>query len=213
MVVLFADARYGTSGVNGDTAATIAALLVSNFLDFRRSGSSTISKRYVAMEHVDVQDLTLRNMYVTILILQRLNIRFGNDESMAAYATTRWVTESANNVDGSGKFGQSAQRAVVVQSMQAMLNSNQDIRDDESRVFNLMATPGYPELIGEMISLNNDRGLTAFIVGDSPATLDSSATSINEWGTNVNLAVEDNANGLTSRDEYLGVYLPMGLHK
>ena len=26
-----------------------------------------------------------------------------------------------------------------------------------------MATPGYPELIGEMISLNFDRGLTAFI--------------------------------------------------
>jgi phage tail sheath protein FI len=132
------------------------------------------------------------------------------DVSMATYYPHRWVTESANNVDGSGKFGQSAQRAVVVQSMQAMLNSNQDIRDDESRVFNLMATPGYPELIGEMISLNNDRGLTAFIVGDSPATLDSSATSINEWGTNVNLAVEDNANGLTSRDEYLGVYYPWG---
>ena len=48
-----------------------------------------------------------------------------------------------------------------------MVNSNDDIRDDESRVFNLMATPGYPELIGEMISLNYDRGLSAFIVGDS----------------------------------------------
>ena len=55
-------------------------------------------------------------------------------------------------------------RKVIVQSLQAMLNSNQEIRDDESRLFNLMATPGYPELIGEMISLNNDRGLSAFIV-------------------------------------------------
>ena len=94
--------------------------------------------------------------------------------------------------------------------MQSMINSNQDIRDDESRIFNLMAAPGYPELIGEMISLNYDRGLTAFVVGDSPATLDSSATSINEWGTNVALAVEDNSDGLVSRDEYLGVYYPWG---
>jgi len=94
--------------------------------------------------------------------------------------------------------------------MQAEINGNQEIRDDESRTFNLMAAPGYPELIGEMITLNYDRGLTAFIVGDSPATLDSSATSINEWGTNVNLAVEDNSDGLVSRDEYLGVYYPWG---
>ena len=134
----------------------------------------------------------------------------GADEPMTAYYPHRWVTESMNNADGSGKFGQSAQRAVVVQSMQAMINSNEDIRDDESRVFNLMAAPGYPELIGEMISLNYDRGLTAFIVGDSPATLDSSGTSLNEWGTNVALAVEDNSDGLVSRDEYLGVYYPWG---
>ena len=36
------------------------------------------------------------------------------------------------------------------------------------------------------------------------------ATS-NEWATNVNLAVEDNDDGLTSRDEYLGVFYPAGL--
>ena len=54
-----------------------------------------------------------------------------------------------------------------------MVNSNQDIRDDESRLFNVMAAPGYPELIGEMVALNNDRGLTAFIVGDSPVRLQS----------------------------------------
>jgi phage tail sheath protein FI len=34
------------------------------------------------------------------------------------------------------------------------------------------------------------------------------ATSINDWGNNVALAVEDNDNGLVSRDEYLGVFYP-----
>ena len=73
-----------------------------------------------------------------------------------------------------------------------------------------MATPGYPELIGEMISLNFDRGLTAFILGDSPFRLTPDATSLNEWATNVNTAVEDNDRGLVSRDEYLGVFYPAG---
>ena len=73
-----------------------------------------------------------------------------------------------------------------------------------------MASPGYPELIGEMISLNNDRGLTAFILGDSPFRLTPDATSLNDWATNVNTAVEDNDNGLVSRDEYLGVFYPAG---
>ena len=119
-------------------------------------------------------------------------------------------TESANQDDGSGSFGRKAQRKVVVQALQAVVNSNDELRDDESRLFNVMAAPGYPELIGEMISLNFDRGLTAFIVGDSPMRLKPDATSLNEWGTNVNLAVEDNDDGLVSRDEYLGVFYPAG---
>ena len=133
-----------------------------------------------------------------------------SDTLMDDYYPHRWTTESANQPDGAGSFGRKAQRKVIVQSLQAMLNSNQEIRDDESRLFNLMATPGYPELIGEMISLNNDRGLSAFIVGDSPFRLTPDATSLQNWATNVNLAVEDNDNGLVSTDEYLGVFYPSG---
>jgi hypothetical protein len=129
---------------------------------------------------------------------------------MAAYSPDRWVTESGNQEDGSGSFGRHAQRKVVVQGLQSEMNSNQDIRDDESRIFNVMATPGYSELIGEMISLNLDRGLSAFIVGDTPARLTSDATSLNEWGQNTKLAVEDNDDGLVSRDEYLGMFYPWG---
>ena len=132
---------------------------------------------------------------------------------MAAYYPHRWVTESANDADGSGSFGRKAQRKVVVQAMQSLLNENQDIRDDESRVFNLIATPGYPELIGEMITLNYDRGLTAFVIGDSPMRLTSDATSLNEWATNVNTVVEDNDNGLVSRDEYLRCLLSKWIYK
>ena len=208
--MLFADARYGT-GAGTSTVApsgTIPALLASNYLDpdapdpalypkgmllwnLRRSGFNV--KRFE------------RNYVDTTTVNKRMA-----DESMANYYPHRWVTESGNQADGSGSFGRKAQRKVVVQSLQAVVNSNDDIRDDESRLFNVMATPAYPELIGEMISLNYDRGLTAFIIGDAPFRLTPDATSLNEWATNVNTAVEDNDDGLVSRDEYLGVFYPSG---
>jgi hypothetical protein len=205
--ILFADARWSTAGADV-VAADIEDLLESDYLDpdapdpalypkgmllwnLRRSGFNV--KRFVR-NHIAVGQNNGRN----------------GDESMAAYNPNRWVTESANNVDGSGSFGRNAQRKSVVQALQAMVNSNQEIRDDERRFFNLMATPGYPELIGEMISLNYDRKLTSFIVGDSPMRLAPDATGLNNWATNVELAVEDNDRGLVSRDEYLGVYYPAG---
>ena len=129
---------------------------------------------------------------------------------MELYYPHRWVTDSGNNEDGSGTFGRHAQRKSVVQALQATVNSNQDIRDEESRQFNLIAAPGYPELIGEMITLNYDRRLTAFVVGDTPARLTPDATSLNEWATNVRLAVEDNDDGAVSRDEYMAMYYPWG---
>tara|TARA_B110000908_G_scaffold27289_1_gene31949 strand:+ start:118 stop:3432 length:3315 start_codon:yes stop_codon:yes gene_type:complete len=208
--ILFADARYGTSGGTATLApaGTIEELVQSNYLDpdapdpalypkgmllwnLRRSGFNV--KRF-ERNHIDTS---------------ADNTRFG-DADMGSYYPHRWVTESANQDDGSGSFGRKAQRKVVVQALQAVVNSNDELRDDESRLFNVMAAPGYPELIGEMISLNFDRGLTAFIVGDSPMRLKPDATSLNEWGTNVNLAVEDNDDGLVSRDEYLGVFYPAG---
>ena len=65
------------------------------------------------------------------------------DEAMTSYYTHRWVTESANQADGSGSFGRKAQRQVVVQALQAMVNSNQDIRDDESRLSQRYGNCGY----------------------------------------------------------------------
>jgi len=143
------------------------------------------------------------------------NPRFGpaptfKGESMDGYYPHRWVTVSANQADGSGTFGRKAQRAVVVQALQATVNSNEQIRDEESRIFNLIACPGYPELVGELVSLNYDRGLTAFVVADTPARLESNATSLINWGTNQRLALEDNDLGLVSSDEYLGFFYPWG---
>lgn len=205
--ILFSDARWSTAG-SDQIAASIADLLASNFVD-TDAPDPTLYPRGMLLFNLRRSGFNVKRFERNYVDTNGDNIRFG-DESMDDYYPHRWVTESGNQADGSGSFGRKAQRKVVVQSLQALVNSNDDIRDDESRIFNLMATPGYPELIGEMISLNFDRGLTAFIVGDTPARLLPNATALNEWATNVNSAVEDNDDGLVSRDEYLGVFYPWG---
>jgi len=205
--VLFADARYSTSGVE-ENAASIVDLLTSNFLDFD-APDPALYPRGMLLFNLRRSGFNVKRFVRDYVDTNQDNIRFG-DESMENYYPHRWVTESANQNDGSGSFGRKAQRKVIIQSLQAMLNSNDDIRDAESRQFNLLTTPGYPELIGEMITLNFDRGLTAFIIGDAPARLLPNATSLNNWATNENLAVEDSLDGLVSRDEYMGVFYPWG---
>ena len=208
--ILFHDARWNVDGLTAD-ASSIDELLTSDFVDpdapdpalypkgmllwnLRRSGFNV--KRFVR-DYIDV--------------LER-NPRFGAGEGelMTHYYPNRWVSEAANQEDGSGTFGRKAQRKVVQQALQALVNSNQQIRDEEARIFNLIACPGYPELIGEMVSLNYDRGLTAFVVADTPARLTPDATTLNNWGTNQAGAFEDNDKGLVSSDEYLGVFYPWG---
>jgi len=211
---LFADARYNTAGANSDEEGSITDLLASDYVD-PDSPDPALYPKGMLLFNTRRSGFNVKKYVKNYLNLGEKNIRY-NDEPMTnvdpalTYFPDRWVTESGNQNDGSGSFGRIAQRKVVVQALQAMVNSNQEIRDDESRLFNLMATPGYPELIGEMNTLNYDRGLTAFIVGDSPFRLTANATLLNNWATNQNLAVEDNDQGLVSTDPYMAVYYPCG---
>tara|TARA_B110000503_G_scaffold7271_1_gene9880 strand:+ start:161 stop:3493 length:3333 start_codon:yes stop_codon:yes gene_type:complete len=208
--VLFADARWSTNGgsATSHTAAAIEDLIVSDFVDADAPDPALYPKGML-LWNLRRSGFNVKRFERNYVDLTATNGRY-NDASMASYYPHRWVTESANETNGKGSFGRKAQRKVVVQALQSLMNSNQDIRDTESRIFNLISTPAYPELIGEMISLNYDRDLTAFVVGDSPFRLTPDATSLNTWGTNVNLAVEDNDLGLVSRDEYMAVYYPSG---
>tara|TARA_B110000503_G_scaffold67246_1_gene105392 strand:+ start:1207 stop:4575 length:3369 start_codon:yes stop_codon:yes gene_type:complete len=206
--ILFADARYGTSGVNGNVKADIVDLLTSTYVDTDAPDPALYPKGMLLF-NLRRSGFNVKKFVQNYVDSGARNIR-QNDEQMALYNRDRWVTESANQVDGAGSFGRKAQRKVVLQAMQAVVNNNDEIRDDESRVFNLISAPGYPELIGELVTLNYDRGLTGFVVGDSPARLLPNATSLNEWATNVRNSVEDNDDGLVTRDEYLGMFYPWG---
>ena len=208
--VLFGDARWGTSGGTTTEAPTgnIVDLLTSDFLD-PDAPDPALYPKGMLLWNLRRSGFNVKCYKRNNITTTALNVRM-SDASMTNYYPHRWVTDSGNAEDGSGTFGRHAQRKSVVQALQSMVNSNQDIRDEESRQFNLMATPGYPELIGEMITLNTDRRLTAFVVGDTPARLTPDATSLNNWGANVKVALEDNDNGAVSFDEYMGMYYPWG---
>ena len=207
--VLFADARYTATGVGATSRSdSIEDLLLSDFLD-PDAPDPALYPRGMLLWNTRRSGFNVKEFKRNYIDITSDNIR-NNNESMGLYYPHRWVTISSNQDDGSGSFGAKAQRKVVVKALQALVNSNQDIRDDESRIFNLMACPGYPELIGELISLNYDRGLTAFVIGDTPAKLTPDATSLLDWGSNVNLALEDNQLGAVSFDEYMAMFYPWG---
>jgi hypothetical protein len=112
--------------------------------------------------------------------------------------------------DGGPQFGRLAQRAQVVNAFKELIDANATIRDTDTLNFNLMATPGYPEAIQNMIALNNERGITAFVLGDTPFRLAPTGTELTTWGLNTNGAFDNGDDGATSYDEYMAMYYPSG---
>lgn len=218
--VLFADARYGVSGQTGNTAADIVDLLSSNYLDpdapdpalfpkgmllwnTRRSGGNV--KRY-ANNYINTTEDNPRFDTTN----SPSGLTFVSGESTSGYATDRWTTASANNEDGSGSFGRKAQRKVVVSAMKSAIDTSQEARDEERRNFNIISAPGYPEVLSNLINLNIDRGLTAFVVGDTPLRLKDDATTLINWGTNAVGVTDNGDDGIVSFDEFCAVFYPNG---
>lgn len=123
----------------------------------------------------------------------------------------RWVSTSGNADDGSPYMMRKAQRRVVVKAMQAAVTSNEEIRS-EYNYFNIIATPGYPELIDEMIGLNTDIKEVAFVVGDTPIRLRPDAASVQAYANNTSNVAINGEEGRTGIDNvYVSQYYPWGL--
>ena len=210
---LFADARWANTGTS-TTPSTISVLLTSSYLDpdapdpaqypkgmklwnTRRSGFNV--KKYMTNE-------------IDVLANSGLNQRYphGSGESMSGYSTARWVSQYNVAEDGSGVFGANAQRAQAVNALKELIDSNAGIRDTDTLNFNLLAAPGYPEAIQNMIAFNTDRGLTAFVIGDTPFRLEPTGTALSNWGMNTAGAFDNGEDGAVSYDEYMAMYYPSG---
>jgi phage tail sheath protein FI len=59
-----------------------------------------------------------------------------------------------------------------------------------------------------MVELNNDRNQTCFVIGDTPLRLGPDTTALTDWSTNGSGAGIATQDGLSSNDEYLGVFYP-----
>ena len=211
---VFADARWATAGT-ASAPASIISLLSSNYVDpdapdpalypagiklwnLRRSGFNV--KKYV-------------KNYINIYSNNGLNARYHNevmDTFGASYFADRWVTASPNQETGAGTFGRHAQRGFVVAGLKSMIDTNQSIRDRDMLVFNLIAAPGYPEAIQNMVAFNVDRGQTAFVVGDTPFRLSPSSTDLANWGNNAALAFDNGEAGAVSHSDYMAMFYPSG---
>jgi hypothetical protein len=204
--ILFADARWSATGnvdVITGSLPTITSLITSDYKD---------------------PDCPAYQLYArgTILFNTRrsgFNVkRFENTGFTSAQLATvtgtvaaTWFTQSGvDPTTAVPYFGTKAQRNTVVEALKSAVASSTALREEQTQ-FNLICCPGYPELIQNMITLNNDRTNTAFIIGDSPLDLPSDSTQINAWANNTNLAVDNGEEGLVSNNEYLGVYYPSGL--
>ena len=207
--IIFADARWDTSGttdiISGDFPS-ISAMLTSNYIDqdapdyrlyargtllfnMRRSGYNV--KKYVAD-------------YFNSTSFPSLPTVPGAASNLPA-VTAAWVTASGLDENEVMNAGSKAQRAIVVDAMEAAISSNLDVLSPVYN-FNLIVAPGYPELIPDMVTLNDNRGDTAFVIGDSPMTLAPDTISLTNYFDNTM------GGGLPQvASPYLGIYYPAGL--
>lgn len=206
--IVFADARWDTNGTTDVITGSLPAitdLIVSDYIDqdapdhrlyprgtllfnTRRSGFNVkrfVSNKFNSLNYPDLPAVP------------------GASVSLPDVKDT-WQSASGLKADGSPYMGRQAQRRMVVAAMQAAIMANTEVRE-EQYAFNLIVAPGYPEVIDEMVQLNNDRANTAFVVGDTPMRLAPNSTDIANWSNNVD------GRGLATADPYLGVYYPCGL--
>ena len=115
----------------------------------------------------------------------------------------KWRNFAGNAASGAGSFGRKAQRKVVAAAMQAS-TAGSTLRE-ETIQFRLIAAPGYPELMDEMVTLNTDRNQTAFVIADSPFRLNPTEAITWVQGTN---ATENGEDGLVSKNTYAATYYP-----
>jgi len=199
--VLFADARWAP---NGDTDPitgaypTITSLLTSDYLDLDAPNPALYPQGMLLFN-------TRRSGYnVKSFQVDYFNADTYPDDTLPT-VTNAWVTASGLKANGAPYMGRQAQRAMIVAALKSGIDTNTDVRE-EQRQFNLMATPAYPELMPNMIALNNERNNTGFVIGDTPLRLDPQDILL--WAGNNNGLGLDTGDGLTVGNQYMGVFYP-----
>ena len=201
--VLFADARWGTAGTVDpvtDDVPTILSLLTSTYVDID-APTATLYPEGTLLFNTRRSGNTVKQFKVNYFN----STTFPNDSLPTQ--KDAWVNASGNKADGSPYMGRKAVRKIIVGALEAGIDANTSIREEQKQ-FNLLAAPGYPELIDNLVALNNDRNNTGFVIGDTPFRLSDNATDVVNWATDANGAGVDSEDGLSTADPYVAVFYP-----
>jgi hypothetical protein len=201
--ILFADARWAANGTTNpisDPFPSITGLLVSDYLDLDAPNSSLYP-----------QGMLLFNTRRSGFNIKSYQNNYFNSnrypDSTLPQQTSTWLTASGNKNDGSMYAGRQAQRQMVVAAMKAGIDTSVVAREEQVG-YSLVAAPGYPELIPNLVALSNERNNTLFVIGDTPMRLPDNGTDIVEWATNNNGLGLDTADGLAATSQYLATFYP-----
>ena len=201
--VFFADARWAPNGTTDPVSGaipTIASLLTSNYLDLDAPNPALYPQGMLLFN-------TRRSGYnVKSFQENYFNAADYPDDTLPAQRNT-WLSVSGNRPSGAMYAGRQAQRQIIVQALRAGIDASPAAREEQNQ-FNLIATPGYPELITNMIALSNERNNTLFVVGDTPLRLDVSGNSLVAWATNNNGLGLETGDGLVSTSNYAAAFYP-----
>ena len=207
--ILFADFRYHSDGTKDviSEETLITDLLTSSYLD--------IDKPDPALYPKGMLGFNLRRSGYAVKKFRKNYFTRTNFASTTVYPTLptekdAWVNASGLKADGSPFMGRKAQRNVIVEAMKSTVEATTELRE-EQREFNLLACPGYPELISNLETLNSDRKETAFVVGDTPFRLEPNSTAVTNYANNTAGAADNGEDGLVTTNSFTGVYYPSGL--
>lgn len=198
--VVFADARWDTTGTTDPVTGalpSIVSLQSSNYLDLDAPDYRLYPRGTLLF------NLRRSGYNIKKYVSNYFNAQAFPNVTLPAEAAT-WVTASGLKNNGAPYMGHNAQRQMVVKALKAAVDGSTQIRE-EAFNFNLIAAPGYPELIPNMVALNNDKANVAFVVGDTPMTLPSDTVSLTNWSN------DTNGDGIATADPYLAVFYPSGV--
>ena len=230
-------APNGTTDPVAGAYPTITSLLSSDYLDLdapeadlypagmllwntRRSGYNV---KQFSVDYFNAQDFSVdpyssqtaylvgnKTLYNGIIYVCTANSTGNlptNSSFWSILETNAWVTASGNKSDGSPYMGRKSQREIIVAALKSAIDTQDTLREEQQQ-FNLVACPQYPELMINMVALNNERNNTAFVIGDTPLRLGPSGNSLVDWATNQGGLGIGGEDGITTSDPYLGVFYP-----
>lgn len=194
--IIFADARWGMNGETNpirDAYPDIVDMQTSDYLDLDAPDYRLYPRGTLLFN-------TRRSGYNVKKFVSNFFNALAYPNQVLPDEKDAWVTDSGNKSDGTPYAGHHAQRAIIVQALKGALDGSLDIRE-EGYNFTLLTAPGYPELVENLIGLNNDRSQTGFVIGDMPMTLPSTINYITDYNNKV----------AVNRDPYVALYYPAAL--